>query len=77
MTNQIEPAHSRQTKVDHRQVMVELPGLIQRLLGVGHGLDHVAAIRQAGLQVMTQQRFIFDDQQFHNALLGKSTSPKT
>jgi hypothetical protein len=25
---------------------------------------------------MAQQRFIFDDQQFHNALLGKSTSPK-
>jgi hypothetical protein len=25
---------------------------------------------------MAQQRFIFNDQQFHNALLGKSTSPK-
>jgi hypothetical protein len=36
----------------------------------------MAAIRQAGLQVMAQQRFIFDDQQFHNALPGKSTSPK-
>jgi len=26
--------------------------------------------------VMTQQRFIFDDQQFHNALPGKTTSPE-
>jgi hypothetical protein len=37
----------------------------------------VTAVRQAGLQVMAQQRFIFDDQQFHNALLRKSTSPNT
>ena len=43
-------------RVDHRQVVVELLGLVQRLLGVGHGLDHVAAVRQAGLQVMAQQR---------------------
>ncbi|MNI66207.1 hypothetical protein D3C76_755800 [compost metagenome] len=76
LTDQIQPAHARQPEIDHRQVVVELLGLIQRIDGVGHGLDHMAAVRQAGLQVMTQQRFILDNQQFHVALPGKSNTPE-
>ncbi|MNF42651.1 hypothetical protein D3C84_237090 [compost metagenome] len=77
LANQVETAHARQAEIDHRQVEVELSGLVQRLFGIGHGLDHVATFRQAGLQVMAQQRFIFDDQQFHNTLPDKSESPVT
>ena len=54
LANQVEPAHTRQTEIDHRQVMIELFGLVQSLFGIGHGLDYVSAIRQAGLQVMAQ-----------------------
>jgi hypothetical protein len=31
----------------------------------------MAGLGQAGLQVMTQQRLIFNHQQLHDALLGK------
>ena len=50
--------------------MVELLGLVECLFRVGHGLHHMTTVREAGLQVMAQQRFIFYDQQFHNALPG-------
>jgi hypothetical protein len=42
--------------------MVELAGLIQRLLSVTYRLDHVTALSQTGQQVMTQQGFIFHNQ---------------
>ncbi|MNJ81410.1 hypothetical protein D3C77_802070 [compost metagenome] len=44
-------------------------GLVQRLFGVGDGLDHVAAFAEAGVEVMTEQGFVLDHQQFHVRLL--------
>ena len=73
LADQVQAAHAGQAQVDDRQVMVELAGLVQRLFGVGHGFDHVAAVGQAGKQVMAQQRLIFHHQQFHKALQSKST----
>ena len=52
--NQLETAQTRQSQINHRQIMIELPGLVQRLFGIGHRLDHMAIFGQTGLQVMAQ-----------------------
>ena len=46
-----------------------LPSLVQRLLGVGNGFDHMATFAQAGVEVMAKQGFVLDHQQFHVQLL--------
>ncbi|MNJ26394.1 hypothetical protein D3C77_208760 [compost metagenome] len=68
LPDQVQAAHAGQAQVDHRQVMVELLGLVQGLLGVGHRFNHMPALGQATVQVMTQQGFILNHQQFHRFL---------
>jgi len=77
LANQFQAAKPRQAQVNHRQVMVELLGLVQRLFGIGHRFDHMATFCQTGLQVMAQQRLIFNHQQFHRALPSQSASLRT
>ncbi|MNN54477.1 hypothetical protein D3C81_1692950 [compost metagenome] len=55
--------------------MVELLGLVERFFGIGHRLDNMAAFGQAAVQVMTQQRLVFNDQQFHFILQALSQIP--
>ena len=65
LANQVQPAHAWQAEIDHRQVMVVFRSAVQRFFGIGHGIDHMALLAQLAIEVVTQQRFIFHDQQFH------------
>ncbi|MNH10501.1 hypothetical protein D3C79_699820 [compost metagenome] len=67
--DQLQPTDAGQAQVDDGQVEVVLPGLVQRLLGIGDRLDHMAAFAQAGVEVMAKQGFVLDHQQFHVQLL--------
>ncbi|MNJ79777.1 hypothetical protein D3C77_779040 [compost metagenome] len=45
--------------------MVVLRSAIERFLGVGHSVYHVALLAQAGVEMVAQQRLVFHNQQFH------------
>ncbi len=47
--NQVQPANAGQAEVDHRQVMVEFVGPVQRFFRVGDRIDHMAAFAQPGM----------------------------
>jgi len=45
--------------------MVEFACVIKGFLGIAYGIDHMPSFAKAHLEVVTEQVFVFDDENFH------------
>src|SRR5690554_2271588 len=70
--DQVQSAHAGQSQIDNGNIMVVLLGAVQPLLRIGHCIDDMPQLRKTRRQVVTQQRLVFDQQQLHVTLRGRT-----
>src|SRR5690606_16904413 len=72
LADQVQSTHAGQSQIDDGNIMVVLLGAVQPLLRIGHCIDDMPQLRKARRQVVTQQRLVFDQQQLHVTLHGRT-----